>query len=482
LEETKKDFVSDTQRENGTLSALRNHNSVSNPEITPPSKKDKRITISDLVIPAETSSARVSPTNLDEGESELESDNDFEGNSAYYQKLLELNEQIESLQQQRRQLELETFNLRKCLVHNEIYRPETLDFSERGLSSTAEQIIENLHKMNCFLEPHNFPPSFFDSIIISLQQESKNEVEVPKILYWLSTTLALLYLLSMSIKSIPDPSVLGVVALTHVINIKSENSEFVEESEKTNDNLLHFARGIQTTGLGLYNKLLKLFEKQLDEEKLVLAFIGRPKEKEEKPNFIINKEGRQSGIKTPEPVLTQAVALKELSREVSENYQLLKDAKIFENFAWHMVLHRLFYLDHLLVHELSVQKKLYSTDAQTIRQATAEIEQRLKENFPAHNMQCPLKMTMQFVALVTAEFSKLDSETYVSNSFTLLKPSQILQILEVLRPDKDSRKPVPTSVQKVLQAMAKSEAEKTRVVPMTWHLSDELIKLMQVVH
>jgi hypothetical protein len=64
-------------------------------------------------------------------------------------------------------------------------------------------------------------------------------------------------------------------------------------------------------------------------------------------------------------------------------------------------------------------------------------------------------MTTQFVALyvillsyhvlvlnhlrnlrVTAEFSKLDSETYVSNSFTLLKPSQILQILEVLRPDK----------------------------------------------
>jgi hypothetical protein len=87
--------------------------------------------------------------------------------------MFDLTEQIELLEQQRRQLELETFNLRKCLVHNEIYRPQTLDFSERGISSTAEQIIENLLKMNCFLEPHNFLPSFFDSIIISLQQESK---------------------------------------------------------------------------------------------------------------------------------------------------------------------------------------------------------------------------------------------------------------------------------------------------------------------
>lgn len=68
-------------------------------------------------------------------------------------------------------------------------------------------------------------------------------------------------------------------------------------------------------------------------------------------------------MKTPEPVLTPAVALKEVLREINENYQQLKDAKIFENFAWHMALHRLFYLDHLLVHELSVQKKLYSTYA-----------------------------------------------------------------------------------------------------------------------
>jgi len=337
--------------------------------------------------------------------------------------------------------------------------------------------------MNCFFEPQNFLPSFFDSIIVSLQQESKNEVEISKILYWLSTTLGLLYLLAMSMKSIPDPAVLGVVALTQPIQLKSENGEFTEASEKLNDNLLYFARGIQHTGLELYNKVLKIFEKQLDDEKLVLAFLGRPKEKEEKPNFVI-KSDKPSGIKTPEPVLTPAVALQEVLREVNENYQLLKDAKIFENFACHLALHRLFYLDHLLVHELSVQKKLYSTDAQTIKQATAEIEQRIREKFPSHPVPCPLKMTTQFVALVTAELSKLDSETYVNNSFTLLKPSQILQILEVLRPDKDSRKPVPTSVQKVLQAMAKSEAEKPRVVPMTWHMSDEITKLtvVHVVH
>jgi hypothetical protein len=86
---------------------------------------------------------------------------------------MELNEQIEILQQQRRQLEIETFTLRKCLIHNEIYRPPTLEFSERGISLTAEQIIENLMKMNCFQEPQNFTPSFFESIYVSLQQESK---------------------------------------------------------------------------------------------------------------------------------------------------------------------------------------------------------------------------------------------------------------------------------------------------------------------
>lgn len=84
-----------------------------------------------------------------------------------------MQEQIEKLQQERRQLELETFNLRKHLLHNEIYRPQALAFSERGIASTAEQIIENLLKMNCFQEPQNFLPSFFDSIIISLQQESQ---------------------------------------------------------------------------------------------------------------------------------------------------------------------------------------------------------------------------------------------------------------------------------------------------------------------
>jgi hypothetical protein len=461
------------QRPNSARLAHNPDSATSSPELV------SKITISELTIPLEQTPARVSPTHDDE--SDLESD--FEGiNSVYTQKLFEqLSEQIELLQQQRRQLELETFNLRKCLVHNEIYRPERLDFSERGISSTAEQIIENLHKMNCFLEPHNFLPSFFDSIIISLQQESKNEVEIPKILYWLSTTLGLLYLLAMSIKGIPDPAVLGVVALTHSIHIKSESDDSVPESERSNDNLLHFARGIQRTGLELYNKVLKIFEKQLDEEKLVLAFLGRPKEKEEKRNFVIKEKPYEPGFtKTPEPVLTPAVALKEVLREINENYQLLKDAKIFENFAWHMALHRLFYLDHLLVHELAIQKKLYSTDAQTINKATAEIEQRMREKFPSYTMPCPLKMTTQFVALVTAEFSKLDSETYVSNSFTLLKPSQILQILEVLQPNKDSRKPVPASVQKVLQAMAKCEAEKPRVVPMTWHLSDELVKLAHV--
>eukprot|EP00026_Physarum_polycephalum_P000555 Phypoly_transcript_00556.p1 GENE.Phypoly_transcript_00556~~Phypoly_transcript_00556.p1 ORF type:complete len:1385 (+),score=255.41 Phypoly_transcript_00556:292-4446(+) len=470
---------------NGAMSSIR-HQIPTSPEIhTPvPVRREKRPTLSELNIPGiePTTRPRVSPTLAvvdDTNESDLESDPDFDGvNSAYAQKMFELTEQIELLEQQRRQLELETFNLRKCLVHNEIYRPQTLDFSERGISSTAEQIIENLLKMNCFLEPHNFLPSFFDSIIISLQQESKNEVEAPKILYWLSTTLGLLYLLSMSIKSIPDPSVHGVVALTHPIQ-KSENGAH-EESEKSNENLLHFARGIQRTALELYHRVLKLFEKQLDEDKLVLAFLGRPKEKEEKPNFVIT--AKPSGVKTPDPVLTPSAALKEVLREINENYQLLKDAKIFENFAWHLALHRLFYLDHLLVHELSVQKKLYSTDAQTIKQATSEIEKRIHEKFPEQSSPCPLKMTTQFVTLVTAEFSKLDSETYINNAFTLLKPSQILQILEVLRPDKDSRKPVPASVQKVLQAMAKSEGDRPRIVPMTWHLSDEIAKLTQAVH
>ncbi len=127
--------------------------------------------------------------------------------------VLELNEQIEILQQQRRQLEIEMFHLRKTLIHNEIYRPQTLYFSERGISNTAEQIIENLAKMNCFQEPQNFSPSFFENVIVSLQQESKvganfpsfsfscviskqNEVEIPKILYYLSTSLGLLHLLS----------------------------------------------------------------------------------------------------------------------------------------------------------------------------------------------------------------------------------------------------------------------------------------------
>ena len=139
----------------------------------------------------------------------------------------------------------------------------------------------------------------------------------------------------------------------------------------------------------------------------MLAFLGRPKEKEEKRNFVIKEKPYEPGMKTPEPVLTPAVALKEILREVNDNYQLLKDAKIFEIFAWHMALHRLFYLDHLLVHELSVQKKIYSTyvrekreakvaellifpnrDAQIIKQAAGEIERRVHEKFPTYSKYC----------------------------------------------------------------------------------------------
>lgn len=101
---------------------------------------------------------------------------------------------------------------------------------------------------------------------------------------------------------------------------------------------------------------------ELDDEKLVLAFLGRPKEKEEKRNFVIKeKPTHELTVKTPEPVLTSKMAIKEVVQEISENYELIRGAKIFETFAWHLVMHRTFCLDHLLVNEISTQKKLFST-------------------------------------------------------------------------------------------------------------------------
>jgi len=129
----------------------------------------------------------------------------------------------------------------------------------------------------------------------------------------------------------------------------------------------------------------------------------------------------------------------------------------------------------MLVNDLLAQKKIYATDGMTLKLSVSEVDQLLCEKFPAqHNSSSSMKITTEFATLLMVEYSKLDSESYI-NSFTFLKPSQILQIMEVLRPDKNSRKPVPGSVIKLLQCMAKSE-EKSNLDPLSWHLSDEFNK------
>ncbi len=47
-----------------------------------------------------------------------------------------------------------------------------------------------------------------------------------------------------------------------------------------------------------------------------------------------------------------------------------------------------------------------------------------------------MKIVTEFASLLMVEYSKFDSESFVSNSFSYLTPAQILQVLETVKPDR----------------------------------------------
>eukprot|EP01111_Echinosteliopsis_oligospora_P013495 TRINITY_DN4845_c0_g1_i3.p1 TRINITY_DN4845_c0_g1~~TRINITY_DN4845_c0_g1_i3.p1 ORF type:complete len:337 (+),score=74.41 TRINITY_DN4845_c0_g1_i3:96-1013(+) len=301
--------------------------------------------------------------------------------------------------------------------------------------------------MNCFQESHNFAPSFFEDIVKSLDQESKMEVDKHKILYWLATALGLLYLLNMSIPKVKDPAKHGISSLSS--STTGAGSCSFEASSK-DDNLMVLATSAQNLALVLCKRVISLLCKEIEEDGIVFVFLGRPREKVEVKKIFIKTPVETTNNNNNMMTTTMSDILSKIEAHLS---LLVLDAKIFDKVAKDMLLSEIKQIDEILYNILIEQKQMYATYAPHISARIEEVTTWLRDSAHISFTEPVMPLVSEFVALISVEYSKLNSEEYIRTTFPHLKASQILQVLEVLKPDSMTMKPIPTGVLKTLKHM-----------------------------
>jgi len=164
--------------------------------------------------------------------------------------------------------------------------------------------------------------------------------------------------------------------------------------------------------------------------------------------------------------------MKDLLAALDTHITLLKEYKLYDVIIANLMQQVLCYMDEIVFNQLLDLKQLTYTDGVNIKMRITDLENWWSERCASFKDKYflednPLARTsvMRYVheatSLLVVEKEKIESESFITATFTYLKPVQILRILEIYKPDKVAKKQVPSSVFKLLQNLVKTNLIKT---------------------
>jgi len=218
-------------------------------------------------------------------------------------------------------------------------------------------------------------------------------------------------------------------------------------------NLEHFAHGICGIALEKYDGILKTLGKDMEEERLVYVFLGRPKsEKKWGP--------------TIKEAATYKYELKDLLVTLENHISIMTQHKMYDVIMVDLILQVLCYVDEIVFNQLIDIKSLNYTDGVNIKLRVTELDHwwadkcaskvEKRNGYKPHSPTSVMRYVHEVANLLMVEKERLDSEEFVSANFPFLKPVQILRILEIFKADKIVKKQVSNTVLKTLQNMVKA--------------------------
>jgi len=345
-------------------------------------------------------------------------------------KIINLTEEVNKLQQLKKELESQNLALQRSLLHNAIYFPHPLDWSARGIATPAELIFDHMTKINCFEEPQTFGTQFFTRILEVFSRETNRDTEFREVMYWFSASLGLMHLLHSVLDFLPDPKLMGVKSLTHPIPNK--------ENDPIN-HLISFGIGLQKIALGQYEKMLALICSRLETETLVSSFLGRSNDKK----------------------LAEGVNSKEFIVVFDTFLGQMRECKVFDIIAHHFFTQVTTYIDETVFIEILALRKIFLTDGVSLKMQASEVEHWWCEKM--NHGPIMMKHLWEVAMLLLSDREKLESESHLHSTYPNLKPSQILQILEAYRYEKKIGKQISNNLAKILQNMIRANPAENQV-------------------